>query len=81
MKIKGYVCFMVDHPAQASDEATEAVYQGDALVVYKDEKGYLWLEMSGRKWLYNGEYGKVYSRDQWKEAHWEEVLKTLIDDE
>lgn len=76
MKVKGYVCFMVDHPSQASDEATEAVHQGDALIVYEDEKGILWYEIQGRKWVYNGEYGKVYTREQWKDAHWDKVLSS-----
>lgn len=78
MKLVGFICNVemgVANPSFAAEDPFEAVRRGDACKIVEDENGVKWVETPVRRSAYEGE--KVYSTDQWKEAHWAALIDFL----
>ena len=71
MKLVGFVCNQemgVENPSYASKDPFEVVRVGDAYKIF-EHKGFKWIEIMDRQWIYEGDNGPVYTQPEWEEAH------------
>lgn len=75
MKFVGFTCDA--EPGYGPADPLTSPAECNTHKIYKDKNGVLWIEILERFWVYQNQFGKVYTPQEWEDAHWAFVMAEM----